>query len=497
VDLQFVSLREECAAVHRGDPSGATRQAGELLSLAVGSLRGGPLDVPGVPRPALAAIEPAGREPAPIVPERSALVVGGGLAGLTASLHLADAGVRVHLVEKERGLGGNALRLNRSPEGADLPAAVQALAERARRHPLLTVHAPAQVLRRQGLAGAFSVTLEDQTLLRVGAVIVATGGEEFRGAVYGLGSEERVVTLLKLGERLRSEPRLPARLGSVVFIGCVGPWDQPGSAQAWRCSRGCCETMMRQARALREANPKAEVAVLVREVNTYGFREEEYTAARRAGVLFVRFQPGQPPRLRPAGGGLELAVEDSSLQETLLFHPDLVVLAAAIVPRVDSRTTAARLDIPLDAEGFVREWESKTRGFASLQPGVFLCGLAHGPKPLREVIPQALAAAQQALVLLSQERLVPADITAEVDAGRCASCLTCLRVCPYGVPRLQEADSKPGRARRRSVIDPFRCQGCGTCAGECPAGAIRLRRHGGPRLLGLPGRWLSSTGGEA
>jgi heterodisulfide reductase subunit A len=502
VDLQFVSLREECASVHRADPAGATRQAGELLSLAVANLRGGPLDAPGVPRLALAALEPTGREPRArgplaIVPERSALVVGGGLAGLTASLHLADAGMRVHLVEKERSLGGNALRLNRSPEGADLPAAVQALAERARRHPLLTVHAPGQVLRRQGLAGRFSVTLEDRTLLRVGAVIVATGGEEFRGAVYGLGSEERVVTLLELGQRLAREPRLPARLGSVAFIGCVGPWDQPGSSQAWRCSRGCCETMMRQARALREANPEAEVAVLVREVNTYGFREEEYTAARRAGVLFVRFQPGQPPRLRPAGGVLELAVEDSSLQETLLFHPDLVVLAAAIVPRADCGATAARLDIPLDAEGFVREWEAKTRGFASLEPGVFLCGLAHGPKPLREVVPQALAAAQQALVLLSQDRLVPADTTAEVDAGRCASCLTCLRVCPYGVPRLEEAEANHGRVRRRSVIDPFRCQGCGTCAGECPAGAIQLRRHGGQRLLGLPGRWLSSAGGQA
>jgi len=358
------------------------------------------------------------------------------------------------------------------------------------------VHESCQVVRRQGHAGRFTVTLRSagdpagDTLLRVGAVVVATGAEEFRGAVYGLGSGRSVLTLLDLGARLREEPDLPSRLGSVAFIGCVGPWDQPGSGQSWRCSRGCCETMIRQARALKEANPAAQVAVLVREVNTYGFREEEYTAARRAGVLFTRYQPAQPPRLSERDGGLELTVVDSSLQETLVFRPDLVVLAAAIVPRVDSGRTAARLDMPLAADGFAREWEAKTRGFASLEPGLFLCGLAHGPKPLREVIPQALAAAQQALILLSREELAPGGTVAEVDAGRCAACLTCLRVCPYGVPRLQDPETGPGRSRRRSVIDPFRCQGCGTCAGECPAGAIQLRRHSGQRLLGFPERWL-------
>ncbi len=484
-DLQFVSLREECAAVHRGDPAGATRKAGELLRLAVRRL-----GEPGAVRPQVAA--------APLPPERAALVVGGGLAGLTAALHLADAGLRVHLVERESRLGGNALRLDRSPEGADVPAAVEALAARARRHPALTVHASCQVARRRGHAGRFQVTLRPagrsvggpDTTLAVGAVVVATGAEEFRGPVYGLGSDPRVLTLLDLGTRLRRDPDLPARLGSVAFIGCVGPWNLPGSGQGWRCSRGCCQTMLRQARALKQANPQAQVAVLAREVNAYGFREEEYTAARRAGVLFIRYPPDQPPRLEPGAGGLELEVVDSSLQETLSFRPELVVLAAAIVPRADAGASAARLDIPLAADGFAREWEVKTRSFASLEPGVFLCGLAQGPKPLPEVIPQALAAAQQALLLLSREAIVPGGTVAEVDAGRCAACLTCLRVCPYGVPRLEDSATAPGRSRRRSVINPFRCQGCGTCAGECPAAAIQLKRHHGQRLLGFPGPWL-------
>jgi heterodisulfide reductase subunit A len=482
VEVQFVSLREECSVVHRADPAGATRKAGELVRMAVENLR----------RATTADAQAA------VTPERAALVVGGGLAGLTASLHLADAGVSVHLVEREERLGGNALRLNRSPEGADIPKAVQALAARAGKHPLVTVHASCEVARRKGHAGEFTAIVRSlkkpsrDTLLRVGAVIVATGAEEYRGPVYGLGSNKRVLTLLDLGQRLRKEPGLPAHLGCVAFIGCAGPWDEAASSQAWRCSRGCCETMMRQARAVKEANPACQVVVLVREVNTYGFREEAYTAARGAGVLFVRFRPAERPRLEDGAAGPELTVVDTSLQETLSFRPDLTVLAAAVLPRADSARTAALLDIPLDGDGFAREWEAKTHSFASLEPGVFLCGLAHGPKPLREVIPQALAAAQQALILLSQEKLVPGGTVAGVDAGRCAACLTCVRVCPYGVPRVEDAATAPGRAKRRSVIDPFRCQGCGTCASECPAKAIELTRYSDRQLLdgGLLGRWL-------
>ena len=503
VQVQFVSLREECSVVHRADPAGATRKAEELVRMAVENLRRATASAPrppagGEPLRQVALAAPAAEPPVEVTPERAALVVGGGLAGLTASLHLADAGVSVHLVERERRLGGNALRLDRSPEGVDVPKAVQALAARAGKHPLIKVHAASEVARRKGHAGEFTAVVRSRkgpardTLLRVGAVIVATGAEEYRGPVYGLGSSERVLTLLDLGRRLRQEPGLPARLGCVAFIGCAGPWDEEGSRQAWRCSRGCCETMMLQARALKEANPAAQVVVLVREVNTYGFREEAYTAARGAGVLFVRFRPAERPRLRDGTEGLELTVVDMSLGETLFFRPDLAVLAAAVLPRADCARTAALLDIPLDSDGFAREWEAKTRSFGSLEPGVFLCGLAHGPKPLREVLPQALAAAQQALILLSQEKLVPGGTVAEVDAGRCAACLTCVRICPYGVPRVEDAAAAPGRAKRRSVIDPFRCQGCGTCAGECPAKAIELTRYGEGQLLGggLLGRWL-------
>jgi len=251
--------------------------------------------------------------------------------------------------------------------------------------------------------------------------------------------------------------------------------------------------MMRQARAIRESNPACRVTVLVREVNTYALREELYTEARRLGVLFVRFDPARPPRLGGPGAGL--TVFDTSLGDSIVLEPDLVVLAAAILPRADRADTARALDIPLAADGFAKEWESKTRSFASLEPGVFLCGLAHGPKPMREVISQALAAGRQAAGLLSLSAITPGGTVASVDAARCAACLTCVRVCPYAVPRVGDVTTCGGSARRRSFIDPYRCQGCGSCVTECPGRAITLNRHGDEELVegGILGRWLPAS----
>ena len=490
VEVQFVSLREECSAVHRSDPVGATRKARELVRIGVEQAR----------QAAHTRLTTASSDQqAGVTPVRAALVVGGGLAGITAALHLVDAGIPVHLVEREKDLGGNALRLDRSPEGEDIPGAVEALAARLSTHPLATIHASCEVVRREGHVGEFTATIRSraasrkaparETRLSVGALVVATGADEHRGKVHGLGSDRRVLTLLDMGQRLREQRDLAAGLRSVAFIGCVGPWDEPGSGASWRCSRGCCETMMRQARAIKNANPACQVAVLVREVNTYALREELYTAARQAGVLFVRFDPAEPPRLDRQGAGL--SVVDTALGEPIVLEPDLVVLAAAVLPRAEAARTGSQLDIPVAADGFFREWEPKTRPFASIEPGVFLCGLAAGPKPMREVIAQSLAAGQQALALLSQDRLVPGGTVAAVEAARCAACLTCVRVCPYGVPRVGDTLSADGRTRRRSFIDALRCQGCGACASECPGKAITLSRHGEEQLVGggLLGRW--------
>jgi len=504
--VQFASLREECAYVHRDDPPGATRKAKELLRMAVEHARNRT-------RP----------EPPTITPVRAALVVGGGLAGLTAALHLAEAGIPVHLVEREPYLGGNALRLGRTQEGEEIPTFVSSLIARAKAHPGIAIHTSTEVMRHVGHLGQFTATLQTsfdspysyresklvcssrngsahEEHLQIGAMVVATGGEEYRGPAYGLGQSDGVLTLLDLGRRLATEPDLPSRLKQMVLVSCVGLWDEPGSTQTWRCSRTCCEGIIRQARTIKEANPSCQVVVLNREVNSYAFREEEYTAARRAGVLFVRYDPADPPRVEQAPdldrgqapGGLRVLVRDLTLHETLELHPDLVALGVAILPRADAALTASRLGIP-QIEGFYREWESKTQPFASLEPGVYLCGLGHGPKPSRETIAQALAAAHHAASLLLQERITLSPVVAQVDQRHCMGCLNCVRVCPYGVPHIDNQRVEPPGNRGKSYIDPFRCQGCGTCVTDCPGKAIQFAHYSDVQIAGggLLGKWLA------
>ena len=480
--VQFASLREECAYVHRDDPTRATGKAKELLRLAVERARHR--------QPPL---------PLSLEPTRAALVVGGGLAGLTAALHLADAGLPVHLVEREPRLGGNALRLGRTPEGEDIPNLVNELIARAKAHPKITIHTSTEVTHHVGHLGQFTATLisrdgaRHEERLQIGATVVATGGEEYRGPAYGLGQIEGVLTLLDLGQRLKAGAELPSRLRQVAFISCVGPWDEPGSAWSWRCSRTCCEGIIRHARTIKEANPACQVVVLHREVNAYGFREEDYTAARRAGVLFIRFDPAEPPRVERMAEGLRVLVRDLTLRETLELCPDLVALGVAILPRADAALTASRLGIPQIGEGFYREWESKTQAYASLEPGVFLCGLGHGPKPSRETIAQALAAAHHAASLLTRERIALSGMVAQVDQRYCMGCLNCVRICPYNVPRIDQQRVGPPGNRGKSYIDPFRCQGCGTCVSDCPGKAIQFAYYSeeGITAGGQLGRWLA------
>ena len=327
--VHFVSLREECAYVHGDDPAGATRLAKELLRVAVDRLRAAKNVAPPV-----------------VEPVRSALVVGGGLAGMTAALHLADGGVPVHLVERAPDLGGNALRLGTASDGADVAAHARALVQRVHAHSRITVYPDTQVLSLGGRQGQWMATLrqgngqarEAPFRVSAGATIVATGGQEYRGPVYGLDSaaedsDARVVTLLDLRKRFAQQPELRQNLNQVVFIGCVGPWDEAHSDKTWRCSRTCCQGMLKEATIIKTANPSCQVIVLSREINAYGLREAQYTEARKAGVLFVRFDAPHKPVVEQMPEGLRVLVEDSSLHETLELHPDLVALAAAILPR--------------------------------------------------------------------------------------------------------------------------------------------------------------------
>ena len=477
-EVEVVSIKDECAVVHRGDCSGATRKAAELIRIGVERLR------------ALRSWthENLGRPP------EKALVVGGGLSGLTAALHLADSGIDVHLVERESHLGGHALLIGNQAEGYDVAGETADLVERVTANSKITLHLQSTVASHTAFGGVLTAFIRpngqdlQERRFQFGATVIAVGGAEHRGSAYGLGNSPCVVTLLDL-----HSVDVEGSNDPVVFIGCVGPWDEPGNSTAWHCSRGCCETMLRKARLLKEASPGRQVTVLVREVNTYGFREQQYTGARRAGVLFVRFSPEEPPRVDLSKKGARILVKDQSIGEELSLDAGLLVLAAATLPRHDGERTAAALGAGLDEDGFFNSWEAKTRSVGSLEPGVFVCGLAAGPKPAPEVVAQGLAASQAALIHLLEDRLVRQDESASIEQKKCATCLTCVRVCPYQIPQYGALTSPPDWPSNKPYIDPYRCQGCGVCACECPAQAISIARNDRERAAGILGRWLPSA----
>ncbi|NPV09629.1 MAG: CoB--CoM heterodisulfide reductase iron-sulfur subunit A family protein [Anaerolineae bacterium] len=417
------------------------------------------------------------QEPAAPAVCPTTLVVGGGASGLVAALHLADGGRPVVLVEQEEEIGGNLARVPESLTGEDLAAELEVLMGKARRHPNLRLLTSSRVRRTRGTFGRFRSTLETPEgteTLEHGALIVATGAIEHRGTAYGLGSSGRILTLLDLEARLKADSTCLEDVGTAVFVSCVGPWDEDSSL-AWRCSRTCCDGILRNALRLKRANPSATVHVLVRETMTVGTRERYYTEARRQGVTFTRFTPDRRPRVEVSGSDVSVSWYDPALREPIITAADLVVLAEAIVPRPQSASLAERLPLDgLDVDGFFASKEAKVAPFSTSRRGVFVIGLAQGPKPLELSVAQGLGAAQDVLNLLASPARPPWHRVAQVAPEKCVACLTCVRVCPYGVPDVDAAAVGVGGIAGAAWINPLACEGCGACVAECPQDAITL-----------------------
>jgi len=453
--FEMANIREQCSWVHMHQPEVATRKAAELVSMALARAR---------------IARPASRLSLPV--SRSALVLGGGVAGMTAALSLAEQGFPVHIVEKNDELGGIASRLRYSLDGGDVSVQVKALVARVENHPRIAVHRNTEVREARGHVGNFSTVIAGRTdgqerCIEHGAIIVATGAQEGQPTGYPHGADERVLSLLELENEIASESPLVARARNVTFIQCAGSRndDRP------YCSRTCCRQTVKLALRLKELNPGIDVRVFYRDMMTYGLSEESYRLARERGVLFHRYRPDAPPQASvDAGSGAVLVTgEDCDLNRVLKLEADILALAAPTVPNEDNARISSLLKVPLDSDGFFLEAHMKLRPVDFARDGVFLCGLAHGPKSLDEAIAQAQAAASRAASILAQEALEVPAIVAEVQGKKCSGCGLCEAVCPFG------AISIDGEARV-AVVDEVVCKGCGVCAAACWPGAIDV--HG-------------------
>jgi heterodisulfide reductase subunit A-like polyferredoxin len=452
--VDMANIRNQCSWVHSHEWDAATQKAKDLVRMA--AARAGRL-------------RPQQQVDVPV--SQAALVIGGGAAGMTAALALAEQGFPAHLVEREPELGGNLRHLFFSHDGRDPQAFLTTLVEQVTRSSKITVHLESELVETGGFVGNFTSVLrtpQGERQVEHGVTIVATGAQEYRGDDYGYGTDPRILTQQeferRLADRYAGDPP-----GSVVMIQCVGPAEQ-------YCSRICCTIAIKNALKLKELKPEAQVVVLYKDIRTYGFKEQLYTEARRQGVLFVRYDDDHRPEVE-AGDGLTVRAWESALGRSVVLTPELVVLSMPAIPPPDVHRLASMLRVPVDANGFFLEAHVKLRPVDFASEGLFMAGMAHYPKLLDEAIIQAKAAAARAATILSRETLAAGGSVAVVDPAECTGCLTCVRICPYHVPVIAPDQVGAGGILGAAYIEPAICQGCGICASECPARAIQVQYY--------------------
>ncbi len=480
--FEMANIRNQCSWVHSHDWNVATQKAKDLVRASVARV---------------SQLEPLFK--VPVALDKSALVIGGGIAGMNAALNLAEQGFPVHLVEKSAHLGGQlSVNSEQSTVGTDWGTYTRELIAHVGAHPRIFVHRETQVVETTGFVGNFVSRLRradgaEQTV-KHGVVIVATGAQEWRGDAYGLGKDARVITQSEfsqlvnqsISQSVNQATRQPiARLTdprlTVVFIQCVGPAEK-------YCGRLCCTESLENALRLKELNPNARVTILTKDIRTYGFRERIYQEARKRGVVIIHYDDAHLPKIETADdrrqtavGGRRSAVSvrvwEPMLREEITLNADLVVVASPLTPHEDARELANILKVPVDTDGWFLEAHVKLRPVDFATEGVFVAGAAHYPKFPNEAIAQAQAAAARAATILSKDKLHAGGIVAQVDAEKCTGCLTCVRICPYRVPRIDTAKLAIGGIYGAAHIEAAACQGCGICAAECPGKAIQLMHY--------------------
>ncbi len=477
--FEMANIRNQCSWVHSHDRQAATAKAKQLVRMAVARA---------------ITLQPLFTTEVDI--EHSALVVGGGVAGMTAALALAQGGFSVHLVERQETLGGNLRHVYTTVDGQDPQAYLVNLIRQVKADPLIHLHLGRQVVRTTGFMGNFTTWLQDSKGREVqvghGVTILATGASEYHGQEYEYSANPRVLTGLEFeGLMAKAAGQIQSLIGraadawdalgeelpdEVVMILCIGPAER-------YCGRICCTTALKNAMTLKRLKPTARVTVLYKDIRTYGFRERLYTEARQAGVLFVRYDDQNRPEVRSQNGSLEIRIRDPNLGRQLALRPDLLMLSTPAVPPEDAHELATQFKVSLDMDGFFLEAHVKLRPVDFASDGLFMAGMAHYPKFLDETIVQAQAAASRAARVLSLPTLTAGGIVAQVDFDKCVGCLTCVRVCPFGVPQVIDDHMGVGGIVGAAYIEPTVCQGCGTCAAECPAKAIQVAHYRDDQIM--------------
>jgi heterodisulfide reductase subunit A len=450
--FEMANIRNHDSWVHRNNPDLATKKAKDLVRMAVSKV---------------ALMQPLKEAELDINP--TAMVIGGGLAGMAAARSLARQGYQTHIVEKGERLGGQACNLFRTAKGEDVQKKLAEMTSEIEKDPNIHIHLKTCIDQVEGFVGSFKSTLVGNggpELLEHGVAIIATGGQAYTPTEYAYGSDPRILTSLELDRRIMKQDPALKKLNSAVFIQCVGSREP----ERPYCSRVCCTHSVDNAIHLKEMNPEMNVFVLYRDLRTYGERELLYKKAREMGVLFIRFTLEDKPVVKVSNGKLLVTVKDPIIGRRVELETDLLTLATAVIPNRDEKL-ANFFKVPLNADGFFVERHAKLGPSEFATDGVFLCGLAHYPKPIDESIAQGQAAASRAVTLLARKKIFTSGTVAEVDPRMCSQCGVCVSICPYSAPSWTEKGMFAGKAQ----VNPVLCKGCGLCVASCRSGAIHLK----------------------
>jgi len=444
--FEMANIRNQCTWVHQTMPEMATEKCKDLIRMAVAKAR---------------LLQPLEYLSVPI--NKTALVVGGGLAGMTSALGLADQGFQVHLVERKKQLGGNARKLHTTWRGGLVSTRLEAVIGKVTSHPNISLHFDAIVEEVAGVVGNFTSTLSNNEVIQHGIVVLAIGAEPYRPeGEYLYNQNPNVLLGLDLdAEILQATERLKNAQG-VAFIQCVGSRipERP------YCNKVCCTHSVENAIKLKIMNPDMDVYILYRDMRTYGERELLYKRARELGVVFIHYRLADLPQVEEADGRLKVTVVDQVLGKPVSLMVDLLTLASAIIPH-NNAPLAELYKVPLNAEGFFTEAHAKIKPVEASTEGIYLTGLCHYPKPIQESVAEALACASRATTVLSKDSLLMDSIISTPVDANCDGCAFCVDACPFRAITLIEY-MKGGEIKKSIEVNAIQCKGCGSCMATCP-----------------------------
>ena len=458
--VEIVNLRDQNTWPHMKKPEEALDKAFKLLSMGISSVKQS--------RPLMDQTLPM---------SQNALVVGGGVTGMTSALQLADQGVQVYLVERNIDLGGLARVIHKTIQGNNVEPLINGLIEKVLAHKKIQVLTRTVLVDHSGVPGLFKTGIQtgprmNYRQLNHGVTILATGALPNRPDVYGLGTNDDIMTQLELDAVIEDDPEKVKAMNQVVMIQCAGSREPENP----NCSRICCQAAIKNALRIKAIDPEIQIYILYRDIRTYGFYEDYYKEARNLGVKFIRFSRDNKPEVIVENDQLSVFVDDIILGRKVQIETDCLALSTGIV--ADDETTedlAMLFHLPRTADNFFLEDHVKLRPIDMSVKGFFIAGTVHSPKTIQESITQALAAAGRAQTMLAKKEINLGAAIAKVDETKCASCLICVRACPFNIPFINEDGY--------SHIDPARCQGCGICAADCPAKAIQLLAYEDDQIL--------------